>query len=176
MSASVILFLSPCQTRDDFLGQVDVPLNQIPVSLRRKTSIVTHLFEVRWTEKAFFCCCRFCRTNIWPQSPSHPHINVNMYTLIQMPVPHHYLWFWKQSVMFIVCYCPLLFHCHTTCKVGCNGCVTVFFSPQLLQLCWCDLICWTIAYFPPQTENPNTERPFKSKNFLLHPRRSAWFT
>lgn len=25
--------LSPSQTRDDFLGQVDVPLNQIPVSL-----------------------------------------------------------------------------------------------------------------------------------------------
>lgn len=30
----VVLSLSPCQTRDDFLGQVDVPLNQIPVSLR----------------------------------------------------------------------------------------------------------------------------------------------
>lgn len=41
-----IFSFSPCQTRDDFLGQVDVPLNQIPVSLHRKTTFDTHLFEV----------------------------------------------------------------------------------------------------------------------------------
>lgn len=30
------------QTRDDFLGQVDVPLNQIPVSLRFQENLSLH--------------------------------------------------------------------------------------------------------------------------------------
>lgn len=50
----MIFFLSSCQTRDDFLGQVDVPLNQIPVSF------VTFCFIISVTYVRSLDILRFC--------------------------------------------------------------------------------------------------------------------
>lgn len=70
-----------CQTRDDFLGQVDVPLNQIPVSYLFFSSFFFPSEGICLSSSRQLC--RFL-TSVSPMSA----LRVNTLTLILVSVPH----------------------------------------------------------------------------------------